>query len=396
MPLLSSTRAMRGSMLDEPAQVDEFQRLKAQFLASLNHEIRTPLSGVLGMTDLLLETPLDTEQKEYVESAKLCAENLLAVLNATLEYSDLASGRVVLAETVFDLSPTLASAVSQFEARAAAKGLTLIFRADPNLPAMVMGDALRLRQVLSHLVENAIKFTERGKVQVRAHMRSVKGDRFHLEVRVQDSGIGIPEEKLSAIFESFQQLDSGLSRSYPGLGLGLAISQKLVALMEGEVAVESIPGQGSVFTVLVPLRFAPDEAEENSPSGDVPHGRESRTRRVLVVEDNPVAQRVVGYVLSRGFYEYHCASSGAEAINTAAAEHFDLVLMDLQMPGMGGFEATRRLREVPSYANTPVIALTANSTDDCRRACEQHGLQGFLSKPVETGQLLDTLARFLR
>ncbi|MEN6605764.1 MAG: ATP-binding protein [Bryobacteraceae bacterium] len=383
-------------MLNELAQVDEFKRLKAQFLASLNHEIRTPLSGVLGMTDLLLETPLDSEQKEYVESAKLCAENLLALLNATLEYSDLAAGGVVLAEMAFDLSPTLASAVSQFDARAAVKGLTLIFRADPNLPAVVMGDALRLRQVLLHLVENAIKFTERGEVQVHARMRSAKGDRFHLEVRVQDSGIGIPEEKLGAIFESFQQLDSGLSRSYPGLGLGLAISQKLVALMEGEVTVDSVPGQGSLFTVLVPLRFAPDDAEDNSPSDDAPQSRDSRTWRVLVVEDNPVAQRVVGHVLSRGFYEYRCVSSGAEAINTAAAEHFDLVLMDLQMPGMDGFEAARRLREIPAYAHTPVIALTANSTDDCRRACEQHGLQGFLSKPVESDQVLDTLARFLR
>lgn len=194
----------------EPAQADELRRLKAQFLASLNHEIRTPLSGILGMTDLLLETELDEEQKDYVGSARVCAENLLALLNATLEYSDLSAGKLAAEEAEFDLRETLSSAVSQYAQKASAKSLELACSFSPDLPAVAVGDALRLRQLLSHLLDNAVKFTERGEVHFRASTRPAGGG-FLLRAEVSDTGIGIQAEKLGAIFESFRQLDSGLS-----------------------------------------------------------------------------------------------------------------------------------------------------------------------------------------
>jgi CheY-like chemotaxis protein len=368
--------------------------LKAQFLASLNHEIRTPLSGILGMTDLLLETELNEEQQEYVGSARLCAENLLALLNATLDYSDLSAGKLAVEEAEFDLPDTLSSAVSQFAQRASAKGLKLACSIGPDLPAVAVGDALRLRQLLSHLLDNAVKFTERGEVHVLACSRASGGGSLMLCVQVTDSGIGIHAGKLGAIFESFRQLDSGLARSYSGLGLGLALSQKLVELMGGEISAESEPGKGSTFSIAVPLRLSADHGSVYMPSaGQAPGG--NGARRILVVEDNPVAQRVVTHVLGRGPYEVRCVPNGTEAIRVASTESFDLVLMDLQMPDMDGIETTARLRTVPGYSSVPVIALTANTTDEYRQLCRRHGLQGFLPKPVQSYELLETVAQFL-
>lgn len=376
-----------------PAHADEIQRLKAQFLASLNYEIRTPLSGILGMTDLLLETSLSEEQQEYVGAARLCAENLLSLLNATLEYSDLSAGKLALEESEFDLQGAITSAVAAFERKASERGLDLSCALSPDLPAIAIGDVLRLSQVLSHLIDNALKFTERGWVRLRASARPAAGG-FILCVDVEDTGIGIQPDKLGAIFESFRQLDSGLSRSYTGLGLGLALSQKLLELMGGEITAVSEPGKGSIFSAAVPLRYSPDHAAAVAfaPSHAA---RSNGARRILVAEDNSVAQRVVKHVLSRVPYEVCCVPSGMEAIKAASVGRFDLVLMDLQMPDMDGIETTARLRKVPGYAGVPVIALTANATDEYRRLCRRHGLQGFLAKPIEPPELLETVARFL-
>jgi len=233
---------------------DELSDLKTQFLGSLNHEVRTPLTGILGMTDLLLETPLDPEQKDYVSSIRTCADELLVLFDKILEFSDLASGRAVLARGEFHLPESLRGAVRTHLTSARAKGLGLVCRLAPGLPEVAIGDAARLQRLLAHMVENAVKFTEYGKVEVNA-TGQIAGGRLDLRLEVCDTGIGISPEKLPLLFETFRQLDSGPARGYNGLGLGLSLVQQLTALMGGSLAVDSTPGRGSVFSVTVPLEL---------------------------------------------------------------------------------------------------------------------------------------------
>jgi CheY-like chemotaxis protein len=376
---------------------DQLAGLKTQFLASLNHEVRTPLTGILGMTDLLLETPLDEEQKDYLATVRICADDLLALFNKTLEFSDLSSGRFELTHQEFHLAETLRSAVLAHAQDARAKGLKLTCRLSPDLPEVAIGDALRLKQMLSHVVENAVKFTEVGKVEVIG-TGCLKHGKLELMLRVCDTGIGIPAEKQAAVFESFRQLDSGLARAYSGLGLGLPLVHKLSVLMGGEVTVESEPCRGSVFSVILPLEVAAAESAIvpcSGANGAAGPASCAKQRRILLVEDNEVAQRVVTHVLKRGDYFVYCASSGAEAIETASGQTYDAILMDLQMPGLDGFQTTAGIRALPGYEATPIIALTANVTEDHRRLCFIHGMQGFVPKPVQSEQLLSSLAQFL-
>jgi CheY-like chemotaxis protein len=366
--------------------LDEVTRLKGQFLASLNHEIRTPLSGIVGMTDLLLETILDEEQREYVTATKLCAENLLEVLNATLEFSALTAGSVTLEECEFNLEETLEAAVAEHFLKAKSKGLRLYRTFGESLPETIVGDAPRLRQLLSHLIGNAVKFTPSGHVELRAVKETTERGGERLSVSIADTGIGIAPNQLGAIFESFQQVDGSLARAYPGLGLGLAICHKLVALMGGTILVESGVGQGSRFDVTLPLRIV-DSVRVPNPT--VSNGEQW----VLVVEDNEVSRTVVRHMLAQRGYRVECAASGTEAIDKAEKSAYTAILMDLQLPEMSGIEAMRAIREFPLHADTPVIAFTANTADEYRAMCRKEGMQGFLGKPVNSAELFATLAR---
>src|SRR5690348_4454157 len=241
---------------------DELSELKGQFLTSLNHEIRTPLSGILGMTDLLVETPLTDEQKEYVNATRLCAENLLATLNTTLEYSALSANHLELEENEFPIRETIQGVVMEFAFKAESKGLQIRHNLDESLPVALIGDPLRLRQLLWHLVGNAVKFTERGFVEVIASAKPTLSGGVILTIAVRDTGIGIPAQRMDSIFESFRQLETGLARSYPGLGLGLAVAHKLSVLLNGEITVQSKLGEGSTFTVRLPLRLPLETAPQ--------------------------------------------------------------------------------------------------------------------------------------
>ncbi len=368
----------------EAASAVEWDQLKGHFLASLNHELRTPLSGVIGMTDLLLETRLDGEQREYLDAVKQCASQLLETLNSVLEYSAHSAGNVKLSECEFSVAGMVAGLEADYRSRAQARGLSLHCNTDEVDSDLVGGDERYVRQVLDHLVRNAIKFTHVGGVSVTARLEHGSNpEKQWLRLEVHDTGIGMPDAKLRMIFESFRQLDNGLARSFCGLGLGLALVQRIVMIMHGEITVQSSPGRGSTFAVRIPVAVvpvAPPHSEANEFS-------ESRGR-LLVVEDNRIAQRVVSRVLERAGYTVAVAATGRQGVEMAARERYDLILMDLQMPGMDGLAATRAIRSLRSQQGTPILALTANTTDADRAACKEAGMMGFLSKPVHKEQLL--------
>jgi CheY-like chemotaxis protein len=372
--------------------MDELREVQGQFLASLNHEIRTPLSGILGMTDLLLETRLTEDQREYVDATRVCAENLLEILNVTLEYSALSANSVVREETEFSLREALVGVLGEFAAKAEAKGLRLVRALDPSLPETVLGDPLRLRQILYQLVANGIKFTREGQVEVAASAvpSAVQGNDKLVCVRLQvrDTGIGIAPHQLAQIFESFRQLETGLSRNHGGLGLGLAVAQKLVALLDGSISVASELGKGSVFTVTLPFQLPMESGAR------VVEGKKSRGR-VLVVDDNSIAQKIASHALRRVSFEVECAGDGRRALAAASKTRFDVILMDLQMPGWDGFETVEQIRQLTGYRETPIIAVTANCSDENRARSVRCGMQDFLAKPVRTRDLVQAVEKQL-
>ena len=375
---------------DAVGSVNEFDELRGQFLASLNHELRTPLSGVLGMTDLLAETTLEVDQREYLDTIRECASQLLEALNAILDFSSLSSGRTQEQNTEFALKALLDGVAADGSIRAAAKGLRLATEWDPKLPETIVGDERYFQQVLHHMVRNAVKFTTRGEITLAADVIS-NPTGLWLRLRVKDTGIGIPEDKLRVIFQAFRQLDSGLARSYSGMGLGLALSDKLVRLMGGEISVESTVGRGATFTIRLPLVVATPAAPKLKTS-------ESPMRQrpvILVVEDNKIAQRVVEHVLERADCDVLFADDGQSGLRMANSKRVDLILMDLQMPGMDGFAASTAIRKLPGYATVPILALTANYSDEHRATCRQIGMQGFLSKPIQREELLSTIKAYL-
>lgn len=363
--------------------------LKGTFLSSLNHEIRTPLSGILGMTDLLLETTLSEDQLEYVQAARLCAENLFEILNATLEYSALESGHFRLDSSEFSLREVLEAALAQHAVKAQMKNVALHLRLGVSLPETALGDGPRLRQLMSQLVGNAVKFTPQGKVEVNVALENV-GAQEWLVINTTDTGIGIPPEKLEAIFQSFQQGERGLSRGYPGLGLGLALTRRLAQVMGGSIDVKSESGEGSTFTVRLPLQrpilIGPPVETNHIGASPV----------ILAVDDNAVGLTILRHNLERRYQNVDCVSSGLEALAAAARQHYDLVLMDLQMPEIDGFEAAARIRTLPGYETTPILALTADSSDHVRAQCLAAGMQAYLSKPIEFNELHAAIVRSLK
>lgn len=342
------------------------------------------------MLDLLLETELTAEQKEYLDDARLCAENLLEILNSTLEFSALAADQVVLEEAEFPLRSMLADLLDDFEDKARGKALRLLRHFSPDVPEIAFGDALRLQQIVSQLVANAIKFTTRGEVEVKVSTGPVEDSRILLSVKVRDTGIGISEDKLDRIFDSFRQLETGLARRYTGIGLGLAVTQKLVQLMSGDIGVSSRIGEGTEFSLDIPLHWSRETTTRPAAGSGSVH-----RFNILVVEDNPIAQIVALHVLHRRPYHVYCASSGPEALQAARNDRYDLVLMDLQMPEMDGFETAGRMRDLAGYRNTPIVALTANCSAEYRDQCFRRGMQGFISKPVQSSELLRTVESFL-
>lgn len=397
-------------------EAESATRAKTAFLATMSHELRTPMNGVLGMAQLLVGSPLESSQREQAQAIIASGELLLNLIDDILDFSKVEAGRMELDVQPFDPRIALQAVQSMVAAAAQRQRVSLNCEVDPGVPHRLLGDDLRLRQILLNLLSNAIKFAPAGRVQVRlaldAGVSDVAPDSDHcrLVLTVLDDGIGIEAHRLEAIFEPFVQERAATARAFGGTGLGLAISRRIARLMQGELDVSSKPGEGACFTLTWPvqvdhpLHSAEAASRSAAPRSVAADGSSflsaqalaraasrSAALRVLVAEDNPVNQALVMTLLQRLGVQAVLAEDGLQAWHSLQNDQFDIVLMDLRMPGLDGLEVTRRLRAAPGLSQPPVIAVTANVFDEDRLACEAAGMQGFLGKPFR----LEALARLL-
>jgi PAS domain S-box-containing protein len=386
---ISERKRVEAQVVEAKEAAERANQAKSDFLAMMSHEIRTPLNGVLGFADLLAETALASRQREFVQVIRQSGANLLHVLNDILDYSKIESGKLALDAQPAALRELLAAAVETFRASANAKQIELVCEMDAALPEVVLVDAVRLRQVLTNLVSNAVKFTERGCVSLRATVEGLVDDHVEAVFFVADTGIGIPAEAAARLFEPFEQLDGSMARRFGGTGLGLAIVRRLVGMMNGRILLESEHGRGSTFTVSLRLPVISATADSLVSAPAVKPTRASQALSILIVEDNAVNRRLVRLMLERLGYAPDEAPDGPAAVENAGRRAYDVVLMDIQMPGMDGYEAAKKIRELRPRAQ--IVALTAHALPGDRARSSAEGMRAHLAKPVRSDELHSVL-----
>ncbi len=372
-------------------------RMKSDFLATMSHEMRTPLNGIIGMTSVLLSRQLGELERDYIDTIRQAGEALRGIVDDVLDLSKIEAGKLRLEKVDFELARSVTDALHIVQTVANQKPLNLVVKHDQRLPKWVRGDVTRIRQILLNLLSNAIKFTDEGTIEVRTRVQFIDKEECELLFSVKDEGIGITDEQQHKLFQPFNQADDSTTRKYGGTGLGLAICKRLAELMSGQIGVSSRYGEGSLFwfTVRVQIAKEPAPANDQMPALAL-RPIEPKTARLLLVEDNKINQKVALLMLKNLGYSADIAQNGLQALSALDTKHYDLILMDCMMPEMDGLEATKRLREFGGHSATvPVIAMTANAFDEDRVACLTAGMNDFLSKPVNEADLASKLAFWL-
>ena len=373
-------------------------RSKSLFLASMSHEIRTPLNGIIGMISLLKTTTLNTEQQDILSIINTSGDFLLNIVNDILDFSKIESGEVILEARNLNLYKLLEDIIKLFSFKSSEKSISLVLKIDPKVPQFIIGDQIRLKQILTNLVGNAIKFTHQGMVTLKVDLLDSSADRVNLSFAISDTGIGMTQNEIKQIFTYFRQAEISTTRKYGGSGLGLAICKNLCALMGGSIRVESTPNVGSTFFVSLPFDIGEVIKEVDTSQAALPSNFDFSRLTILLAEDNLINQKVASMTLSRIGCHYEIVNNGIEAVEAFKRSKWDIILMDIQMPEMDGIEATRIIREEErknKVVSSFVAAMTADAMPETREKCMDAGMNSFISKPFKPTDLNDLFLSYL-